>query len=167
MEEKKLTKITLSTFLLIIAIIIIAAMEFFIYKFNSEKNIEIKKSADLQAQVNDLNSKVNSLQSKMNTISETVNTPSTPVQQTNSNASSATQAPQNTSKSDDIKYDISKKKNQYGEEVTAVIKATKDSKTVTKEFEMSALIADTGTIIFSYDENVKSSNNKGFLLESI
>ena len=59
MEEKKLTKITLSTFLLIIAIIIIAAMEFFIYKFNSEKNIEIKKSADLQAQVNDLNSKVN------------------------------------------------------------------------------------------------------------
>ena len=147
MEEKKLTKITLSTFLLIIAIIIIAAMGFFIYKFNSEKNIEIKKSADLQAQVNDLNSKVNSLQSKMNTISETVNTPSTPVQQTNSNASSATQAPQNTSKSDDIKYDISKKKNQYGEEVTAVIKATKDSKTVTKEFEMSALIADTGTMV--------------------
>ncbi len=147
MEENKVTKISLSTFLLIIAMIIIAVMGFFIYKLNSEKNIEIKKSADLQTQVNDLNSTVNSLQSKMNTISETVNTPSTPVQQTNSNASSATQATPNTSKSDDIKYDITKKKNQYGEEVTAVIKATKDGKTVTREFEMSALIADTGTMI--------------------
>ena len=29
------------------------------------------------------------------------------------------------------------------------------------------LIALIITIIFSYDENVKSSNNKGFLLESI
>lgn len=147
MEENKVTKISLSTFLLIIAMIIIAVMGFFIYKLNSEKNIEIKKSADLQTQVNDLNSTVNSLQSKINTISETINTPSTPAQQTNSNVSSATQTTPNTSKSDDIKYDITKKKNQYGEEVTAVIKATKDGKTVTKEFEMSALIADTGTMI--------------------
>ena len=147
MEENKVTKISLSTFFLIIAMIIIAVMGFFIYKLNSEKNIEIKKSADLQTQVNDLNSTVNSLQSKINTISETINTPSTPVQQTNSNVSSATQTTPNTSKSDDIKYDITKKKNQYGEEVTAVIKATKDGKTVTKEFEMSALIADTGTMI--------------------
>ena len=29
------------------------------------------------------------------------------------------------------------------------------------------LIALVITIIFSYDENVKSSNNKGFLLQSI
>ncbi len=29
------------------------------------------------------------------------------------------------------------------------------------------LIALVVTILFSYDENVKSSNNKGFLLESI
>ena len=29
------------------------------------------------------------------------------------------------------------------------------------------LIALIITIVFSYDENVKSSNNKGFLLESI
>ena len=147
MEENKVTKISLSTVLLIVAIIIITIMAFFIYKLNNQKNAEIKKSTDLQAQVSNLNNTVNSLQSKMNTISETVNTPSTPVQQTNSNASSATQATPNTSKSDDIKYDITKKKNQYGEEVTAVIKATKDGKTVTKEFEMSALISDTGTMI--------------------
>ena len=102
MEENKVTKISLSTFLLIIAMIIIAVMGFFIYKLNSEKNIEIKKSADLQTQVNDLNSTVNSLQSKINTISETINTPSTPAQQTNSNVSSATQTTPHTSKSDDI-----------------------------------------------------------------
>lgn len=29
------------------------------------------------------------------------------------------------------------------------------------------LIALVITILFSYDENIKSSNNKGFLLESI
>lgn len=147
MEEGKETKINLSTFLLIIAIIIIAIMGLFIYKLNSEKNIEIKKSADFQAQVSNLNNTVNNLQSKMNTIAETINTSSTPVQQTNSNESSTTQTIDNTFKSDDIKYDITKKKNQYGEEVTAVIKATKDGKTVTNEFEMSALIADTGTMV--------------------
>ena len=41
MEDKKVTKISLSTFLLIIAIIIIAIMGFFIYKLNSEKAIEV------------------------------------------------------------------------------------------------------------------------------
>ena len=119
-----MTKLSLSTVLLIVAIIIITIMAFFIYKLNDQKYAEIKKSTDLQAQVSNLNNTVNSLQSKI-----------------------ATQATPNTSKSDDIKYDITKKKNQYGEETTAVIKATKDGKTVTNEFEMSALIADTGTMI--------------------
>lgn len=161
MEESKVTKINLSAFLLIIAIIIIAIMGFFIYKLNSEKNIEIKKSADLQAQVSNLNNTVNSLQSKMNTNAETINTPSTQVQQTNSNESSATQTIANTSKSDDIKYDITKKKNQYGEEVTAVIKATKDGKTVTKEFEMSALVANTGTMVLPTIGSVALVANSG------
>lgn len=146
MEDKKVTKISLSTFLLIIAIIIIAIMGFFIYKLNSEKAIEVKKSADLQAQVSNLNSTVSNLQSKMNTISETVNSSSTPVQSSNSNSSTTATTP-DTSKSDDVKYEVSKKKNQYGEEVIAVIKATKDGKTTTKEIEMDALIADTGTMV--------------------
>lgn len=82
MEEKNATKISLSTFLLIIAIIAIVIMGVFIYKLNNEKTIETQKSADLQAQVSSLNSTVNSLQSKINTISETINDnkaiPSTP-----------------------------------------------------------------------------------------
>ena len=73
MKEKNDTKISLSTFLLIIAIIAIIVMGVFIYKLNNEKNIEIQKSTDLQTQVNSLNNTVNSLQSKINTISETVN----------------------------------------------------------------------------------------------
>lgn len=73
MEEKNVTKVNLSTFLLIIAIIVIVIMGVFIYKLNNEKNIETKKSADLQTQVSSLNSIVNNLQSKINTISETVN----------------------------------------------------------------------------------------------
>lgn len=90
MEENNTTKISISTFLLIIAIIAIIVMGIFIYKLNNEKNIETQKSADLQAQVSSLNSTVNSLQSKINTISETVNdnkattsTPTNEVEDTN------------------------------------------------------------------------------------
>mgnify|MGYP004509104419 CR=1 FL=1 len=123
MGDKQVTKIRLSTFLLIIAIIIITIIGFFIYKLNSEKSIKAKKSVDSQEQVSNL-------QSKMNTNSEKVNSSTTT----------------NTSESDDIKYEISKKKNQYGDEVIAAIKATKEGKTTTKEFEMDALITDTGTM---------------------
>ena len=38
---------------------------------------------------------------------------------------------------------------------------------IIKNNKAITLIALVITIIFSYDENVKSSNNKGFLLESI
>ena len=90
MKEKNSIKISLSTFLLIIAIIAIIVMGIFIYKINNEKTIETQKSADLQAQVSSLNSTVNNLQSKINTISETVNdnksttsTPASDVEDTN------------------------------------------------------------------------------------
>lgn len=73
MEEKNATKISLSTFFLILAIIAIVIMGIFIYKLNKEKTIEIQKSADLQEQVINLNNTINSLQSKINTISETIN----------------------------------------------------------------------------------------------
>ena len=74
MEEKKVTKISLSTFLLLIAIVAIIVMGVFIYKLNNDKAMEIKKSTELQAQVDSLNWTVNDLQGKMNKISETINT---------------------------------------------------------------------------------------------
>lgn len=143
MEEKKVTKISLSTFLLIIAIIIIVIMGVFIFKHNNEKNIETQKTTELQTQVNNLNDNVSNLQEKINTISETINT-EFPVQTTNSNSSTqkniSTKTSTNTN-SDGIKYEIS-----IRNEIYATIKATKDGKTVTKEFEMGGAIAETGTM---------------------
>ena len=84
MEEKNVTKISLSTFLLIIAIIAIIVMGIFIYKLNNERTMEIQKSTELQSQVNSLNGTINDLQGKITTISETINANSS-----NENTSSA------------------------------------------------------------------------------
>ena len=73
MEEKNATKISLSTFFLILAIIAIIVMGIFIYKLNNDKTTEIQKSTELQAQVNSLNGMISDLQGKINNISETVN----------------------------------------------------------------------------------------------
>ena len=73
MEEKITKKISILTFLLIVALIAIIVMGVFIYKLNNDKNIEIKKSADLQAQVSNLSSTASNLQSKIDTISATIN----------------------------------------------------------------------------------------------
>lgn len=73
MEEKNVTKISLSTFFLILAIIAIIVMGVFIYKLNNDKTAEVQKSTELQAQVNSLNGTVRDLQGKINNISETIN----------------------------------------------------------------------------------------------
>ena len=73
MKEKNVIKISLSTIFIIIAIIVIIVMGVFIYKLNNEKTIEIKKSSELQSQVNNLNGKVSELQGKIDTISNTIN----------------------------------------------------------------------------------------------
>ena len=73
MEEKNVTKISLSTFFLILAIIAIVVMGIFICKLNNDKTTEIQKSTELQAQVNSLNGTVSDLQGKITTISETIN----------------------------------------------------------------------------------------------
>ena len=84
MEENKVTKISLSTFLLILAIIAIIVMGIFIYKLNNDRTAEIQKSTELQSQINSLNSTINDLQEKINKVSETVNSNS-PVPDTNTN----------------------------------------------------------------------------------
>ena len=84
MEEKKVTKISLSTFFLILSLIAIIVMGIFMYKFYNEKTEATKKSAELQTQVNSLNETVSKLQGKINSISETINDNSS-----NENTSSA------------------------------------------------------------------------------
>ena len=73
MEEKKVTKISLSTFFLILSIIVIVVMAIFMYKFYNEKIEANKKSAELQSQLNNLNEIVNDLQGKINNVSDTIN----------------------------------------------------------------------------------------------
>ena len=73
MEEKNVTKISLSTFFLILAIIAIIVMGIFIYKLNNDKTAEIQKSTELQSQLNSLNGTVSDLQGKINSISNTIN----------------------------------------------------------------------------------------------
>ncbi len=73
MEEKNVTKISLSTFLLIIAIIAIIVMGIFIYKLNNDKTTAIQKSYELQSRVNNLNGTIGDLQVKSNNISEIAN----------------------------------------------------------------------------------------------
>ena len=72
MEENKVTKISLSTFFLILAIIVIIVMGIFIYKLNNDKTEKIQKSTELQSQVNNLNGTVSDLQGKINSISQTI-----------------------------------------------------------------------------------------------
>ena len=86
MEEKNVTKISLSTFFLILAIIAIIVMGVFIYKLNNDKTAEIQKSTELQAQVNSLSTTINDLQNKINSISNIKN--NNPEPNTNSNTGS-------------------------------------------------------------------------------
>ena len=58
MEEKNGNKCSLSTFLLIIAIIAIILMGLIIYRLNNDKTTEIQKSTELQTQVNSLKTQV-------------------------------------------------------------------------------------------------------------
>lgn len=73
MEEKKVTKISLSTFFLILSIIVIVVMTIFMYKLYNEKIEANEKSDELQTQVTSLNSTVNNLQEKIDSISSEIN----------------------------------------------------------------------------------------------
>ena len=73
MEEKKATTISLSTFLLILAIIIIVIMGVFIFKLNSEKTAVTGKVANLNNEISSLQGTVNQLQGKIENISNTIN----------------------------------------------------------------------------------------------
>ena len=62
MEKNKVAKISLSTILLIISIVVIIVMAYFIYKINNDKQIANNKVTELDNQVSRLESTVNDLQ---------------------------------------------------------------------------------------------------------
>ena len=64
--DKKIFKISLSTVLLILSIIVIVVMGVFIYKLNNDKKLAKQKISELEAQINFLNDKNNSFQNNNN-----------------------------------------------------------------------------------------------------
>ena len=73
MEEKKVTKISLSTFFLILSVIVIIVMAYFIYRISNEKTVEKEKVANLNNEVSSLQNTVNNLNEKINNVSNIVN----------------------------------------------------------------------------------------------
>lgn len=72
MNEKNVTKISLSTFFLILAVIVIIVMGIFVYKTYNEKTVATEIAEELQTQVNKLNQTINDLQGKIDNIAETI-----------------------------------------------------------------------------------------------
>lgn len=120
MEEKKIAKINLSVVLLILTIIV---MGIFIYKLINDK-------VKLQAEVDNLSGIASELQEKINKV------PGISAQTNSFNVSTTNDFDKN-----NVAYSISIRDESY-----ATVTATKDEKTISKEFEMSAAIANTGTM---------------------
>lgn len=127
MEEKKPIKISLSTFFLIIAIIVIITMGCYIFINNS----------NITKEMNNLKSNVLEKQSTADTLKD--NNTSNVVNINNSTNSS--KASKSASSDDIISYEINKLS-----EGRVNVKATKNGKTISKDFEMDAMIDKTGTI---------------------
>ena len=90
MEDKKVTKISLSTFFLIFAIIVIIVMAYFLYKFYNEKTTESQKVTELTSEINGLQTTTKNLQEKLDTISNTVNSNSSNTTNTSNGGNAST-----------------------------------------------------------------------------
>lgn len=73
MEEKKATKISLSTFFLIIAIIAICVMGFFLYVSNTKTNDMISKEKELNAKIAKLEDDIASKQTQISATTANAN----------------------------------------------------------------------------------------------
>jgi len=66
MEEKKTIKISLSTFFLILAIIVIVIMGVFIFKFYNDKKVADSEVKKLESTIDTLEGKINSIEGTLN-----------------------------------------------------------------------------------------------------
>ena len=69
MEDKKKIRISLSTFLLILALIVIICMGYLVVKLYNDKNNETNKVSELNTKINDLEKSINTLSNNMNNTS--------------------------------------------------------------------------------------------------
>lgn len=87
MEEKKVTKISLSTFFLILAIIAICIMGYFLYDSNAKANDMISKERELNAKISNLEDDIASKKTQINATVNSENTNSNELNNTTSNNS--------------------------------------------------------------------------------
>ena len=71
MEKKEPIKVSMSTFFLILAIIVIAVMGYFMFKLYNEKSIAEEKSNELNAKVSSLENVISNVQNTISTTTET------------------------------------------------------------------------------------------------
>lgn len=69
MDDKKKIRISLSTFLLILALIVIICMGYLVVKLYNDKNNETNKVSELNTKINDLEKSINTLSNNMNNTS--------------------------------------------------------------------------------------------------
>lgn len=149
MEEKKVIKISLSTFFLILAIIVII-MGVFIYKLYNEKSIDTKKTTELQAKVDNLNGTLSELQEKNNNISNTIYSNNTSIENiTTSNITSDNKTTKDTSKivlegnyifeNSDVGYEFNKNGNVS---ILGNVSETKGTYTTTGENEITITLKE-------------------------
>lgn len=127
MEKKEPIKISLSTFFLVIAIIVIIVMGCYIFINNS----------NITKEMNNLKSNVSEKQRTTDTLKDnnTLNVVNI------NNSTNSSKASKNVSNDDTISYEINKLS-----EGRVNVKATKNGKSTSKDFEMDAMIDKTGTI---------------------
>lgn len=108
MEEKKVKKISLTTYCLFLAILAIGIMGYFLYKLNSDKENTNTKVAELNGQIEELKNTIKDMNSKtQNTTSSEINTTNN-VEQSSTNTSKAGETTTNVN-SNEIGKDIKEK----------------------------------------------------------
>ena len=121
-------------FLLLSLVVIV--MVIFIYKFHNDEKLETnKKLIELQTQINDLDTTLNDLQNKVINTSEIINSNNLTENVTTQNNLSQIIT------NNEATYNISTR-----DEIYATITAIKDGVEFSREFEMPAIILDTGTM---------------------
>lgn len=132
--KKEPKKISLSVVLLILSVIVLIVMGVVIFMLNKDKKSEDKKITDLQTQVNNL------MGSTSVTDNNTIQNNNTQNNNTQNNNTQNNSTQNNNTQSTDVTYEFSIRDIAY-----VTVKATKNGKTVSQEFEEET-IDQTGTM---------------------
>ena len=169
MEEKKATKISLSTFFLIIAIIAIGVMGFFIYKLNSDKENANSKITELNSKINNLQSTIDNLNTiEKNTTSITTNTTNNNAKESSVNTNTNEIGKEIAEKLDDTKGNEIYKKAIFSKTFLSLLIENKDTLKNIKfsDEEIAILLVEIDKEKEKSNIFVNASNSTGFYVSA-